>query len=111
MKLSGVELVRVEIPFVQEIGTAVGVHRTRSMLFVRVVADEGEGWGEWAARSETTWVDPPVDEVQRAAESRGVSRLLNASRARGGELPSAPEVAQLFGNAPADRQLAAAFEM
>jgi hypothetical protein len=35
MKLSGVELVRVEIPFRLEIGTAAGVHRTRSLLFVR----------------------------------------------------------------------------
>ena len=75
MKLSGIELVRVEIPFVQDIGTAVGVHRTRSMLFVRVVADEGEGWGECAALSDATSVDPAVDEVEEAAETRGVSRL------------------------------------
>ena len=111
MKLHGVELVRVEIPFVRDIGTAVGVHRTRSMLFVRVVADEGEGWGECAALSEATSVDPPVADVEKAAGTRGVSRLLSASRARGGALPSGAEVAQLFGNAPIDRQLAAAFEM
>jgi O-succinylbenzoate synthase len=111
MKLHGVELVRVEIPFVRDIGTAVGVHRTRSMLFVRVVADEGEGWGECAALSEATSVDPPVADVEAAAETRGVSRLVSASRARGGALPFGAEVAQLFGNAPIDRQLAAAFEM
>ncbi len=111
MKLSGIELVRVEIPFVQDIGTAAGVHRTRSMLFVRVLADEAEGWGECAALSEGTSVDPGVDEVQEAAETRGVARLIGASRARRGDLPSGTEVSRLFGGAPADRQLAAAFEM
>ena len=59
MKLEGIELVRVEIPFVHDIGTAAGVHRTRSVLFVRVVTDDGEGWGECAALSEGTSVDPP----------------------------------------------------
>jgi O-succinylbenzoate synthase len=111
MKLQGVELVRVEIPFVHDIGTAVGVHRTRSMLFVRVVADESEGWGECAALSDATSVDPAVAEVEEAAQSRGVARLVSASGARGGALPTGAEVAQLFGNAPTDRQLAAAFEM
>src|ERR1700727_1724024 len=111
MKLHGVELVRVEIPFVHDIGTAAGVHRTRSMLFVRVVADEGEGWGECAALSEATSVDPALAEVEAAAEARGVPRLVRASGPRGGALPLGAEVAQLFGNAPTDRQLAAAFEM
>jgi o-succinylbenzoate synthase len=111
MKLDGIELVRVEIPFVHDIGTAAGVHRLRSMLFVRVVADDGEGWGECAALSEGTSVDPSVSVVEDAAEARGVPRLIEASRARGGDLPSGAEVAPLFGNAPVDRQLAAVFEM
>jgi o-succinylbenzoate synthase len=111
MKLNGIELVRVEIPFVQDIGTAAGVHRMRSMLFVRVVADEAEGWGECAALSEGTSVDPRVDEVEEVAQIRGAPRLIEASRARGGDLPSGPEVAQLFGSAPVDRQIAATFEM
>ena len=111
MKLEGIELVRVEIPFVHDIGTAAGVHRTRSMLFVRVATDDGEGWGECAALSEGTSVDPSVDVVEKAAEDRGVPRLIGASRARGGDLPSGAEVAPLFGNGRDDRQLAAAFEM
>ncbi len=111
MKLEGIELVRVEIPFVHDIGTAAGVHRTRSMLFVRVATDDGEGWGECAALSEGTSVDPSVDVVEKAAKDRGVPRLIGASRARGGDLPSGAEVAPLFGNGRDDRQLAAAFEM
>jgi O-succinylbenzoate synthase len=111
MKLDGIELVQVEIPFVHDIGTAAGVHRLRSLLFVRVVADDGEGWGECAALPEGTSVDPSLSVVVDAAETRGVPRLIEASRARGDDLPSGAEVAPLFGNAPVDRQLAAVFEM
>ena len=111
MKLAGVELVRVDLPFRQAIGTAAGVHRVRPLLFVRVVAEEGEGWGECAALADGTAVDPPLADVEKAAAEKGVPRLIKASAARGGQLPSAAEVAQLFGSAPVDRMLAATFEM
>ncbi len=75
MVLTGVELVHVEIPFRAGIGTAVGVHRTRPLLFVRVVAGDAEGWGECAALSEGTSVDPALDDVERAAAERGVPRF------------------------------------
>ena len=111
MRLEGVELVRVDVLFRNEIGTAAGVHRTRALLFVRVVAGGGEGWGECAALAEGTAVDPPLHEVEQAADDHGVGRLLRAAAARNGRLPSAAEVPQLFGSGPADRLLAAAFEM
>ncbi|HVB91043.1 MAG TPA: enolase C-terminal domain-like protein [Acidimicrobiales bacterium] len=111
MKLVGVELVRVAVPFRVDIGTAAGVHRTRSLLFVRVVADAAEGWGECAALGEGTSVDPGLNEVELAAAGRGVARLIDASAARGGELPAEAEVVQLFGSSPVDRMLAAVFEM
>jgi O-succinylbenzoate synthase len=111
MKLAGIELVRLDVPFRVAIGTAAGVHRTRAFLFIRVVAEEAEGWGECAALREGTAVDPSVDEVDAAALERGVARLLDATAARGGQLPLEAEVAQLFGSSPADRLLAAAFEM
>jgi O-succinylbenzoate synthase len=111
MKLEGIELIRVEVPFRVDIGTARGVHRTRSLLFVRVVTTEGEGWGECAALGQRTSVDPSVPEVDAAATGRGVRRLLDASAARGGELPRETEIAQLFGSSPPDRMMAALFEM
>jgi O-succinylbenzoate synthase len=111
MKLVGVELVRVDVPFRHEIGTATLVHRTRSLLYIRVVADQAEGWGECAALGGATSVDPSTDEVAEAARSRGVRRLVDASAARAGQLPLEAEVAQLFGSSPVDRQLGAAFEM
>lgn len=111
MRLEGIELVRVDVPFRAEVGTAAGVHRTRPLLFVRVVADEAEGWGECAALEHGTAVDPPLDAVEAAAADRGVARLLGASAARAGRLPDAAEVPQLFGSGAEDRMLAAAFEM
>lgn len=111
MKLVGVELVRADIPFRSEIGTAEGVHRMRPLLFVRVVSEEGEGWGECAALAQGTSVDPPLHEVERVSAVRGVARLWGASRARGGHLPTGAEVPQLFASSPVDRMLAAAFEM
>jgi O-succinylbenzoate synthase len=111
LRLQGVELVRVDIPFRRGIRTAAGVHHTRALLFVRVEAGEGEGWGECAALAEGTAVDPPLEEVERAAADRGVGRLMDAAASRHGQLPSAAEVPQLFGSSPADRMMAAAFEM
>src|SRR5262249_2344687 len=111
VRLVGVELVRVGLSFRTGIGTAAGTHRERPLLFVRVVTEEGEGWGECAALAEATAVDPPLDEVERAAADRGVARMGAAGWARGGHLPEAAEVAQLFGTSPADRMVAAAFEM
>jgi O-succinylbenzoate synthase len=111
MRLEGVELVRAEIPFREEVGTAVGVHRVRTILFVRVAAEGVSGWGECGALAEGTSVDPPVDAVEAAASERGVRRLREASAARDGRLPSAAETAQLFGTRPVDRLLAATFEM
>jgi O-succinylbenzoate synthase len=111
VRLQGVELVRVELAFSSEIGTAAGVHRVRPVLYVRVVTDEAEGWGECAAMGDATSVDPALDEVEKLALARAAPRLCGASAARGGRLPTAAEVPQLFGTSPADRMLAAAFEM
>ena len=111
MRFEGVELVRTELSFLNEIGTAEGVHRERPVLYVRVLADDVEGWGECAALGDATSVDPSVDEVEKVALDRAVQRLCRASKAREGHLPRAAEVSQLFGAAPADRLLAAAFEM
>jgi O-succinylbenzoate synthase len=111
VKLTGVELVRVDVPFRVDINTAAGVHRTRDLLFLRVVTPDSEGWGECAALGEGTSVDPTVDEVEAAAQARGVQRLQDATSARGGQLPMETEIVQLFGSSPVDRMLGALFEM
>jgi len=111
MRLIGIELVRVAIPFRSAIGTSVGVHERRDLLYVRVVTDVGEGWGECAALGHATSVDPSVDAVDQAAVATGVPRILQAAAARKGELPSSTDMVPLFGNTPSDRMLGATFEM
>jgi O-succinylbenzoate synthase len=111
LTLVGVELVRLTVPFRVDIGTAAGVHRTRPLLFVRVVTEESQGWGECSALSHGTSVDPHVDDVESATMARGVPRLLEAAAAREGQLPAESEIAQLFGGTPADRMMGACFEM
>jgi O-succinylbenzoate synthase len=111
VRLTGVELVRVELAFSKQIGTAAGVHRARPVLYVRVVSDEAEGWGECAALGEPTVVDPPLAVVEPLAVERAVPRLLAASAARAGHLPGSAEIPRLFGTSAPDRMLAAACEM
>ncbi len=111
MKLIGVEPIRVEIPFRSPIATAAGVHRRRTLLFVRIETDEGEGWGECAAMSDGTLVDPSADQAELAITQRGAGRLIEASAARSGHLPHGIEVAQLFSTSPVDRMMASVLEM
>ena len=112
MRLVGIELVRVEVDFRAEIGTAAGVHRVRPLLFVRVVADSGEGWGECAALADGTAVDPPLEQVERAARRARRAQAGRGRRsARGGAVPPASAVPQLFGASPVDRHMAAVLEM
>jgi o-succinylbenzoate synthase len=111
VRLIGIELVRVRIPFRSAIGTSAGVHEQRDLLYVRVVTDAGEGWGECAALGQATSVDPGVDSVDQAAVATGVPRILRAAAAREGELPSYTDMGPLFGNTPSDRMLGATFEM
>ncbi|MFE7108211.1 o-succinylbenzoate synthase [Streptomyces sp. NPDC057575] len=49
MKITGVELRTVEMPLVAPFRTSFGTETVREVLLVRVVTDEGEGWGECGA--------------------------------------------------------------
>jgi len=69
MKLTGVELRRIEMPLVAPFRTSFGVETTRDVLLLRVVTDEGEGWGECVAMSgplySSEYVDAAVDVLTR----------------------------------------------
>ena len=111
MRLRFLELYRVELAFSSAVVTAAGTHRRRPVAFVRVVTEEAEGWGECAALSEGTCVDPPWHAVLAALEGSGVGRILAATAARAGELPPASLVPALFGSGPVAHVVAATLEM
>lgn len=52
MKLDGIDLRRVALPLVSPFRTSLGTQTVRNALVLRVVCDEGEGWGECVADDE-----------------------------------------------------------
>ncbi|HEX8006908.1 MAG TPA: o-succinylbenzoate synthase [Trebonia sp.] len=70
MKLTGVELRRIQMPLVAPFRTSFGVESTRDILLLRAVADDGtEGWGECVAMSDplysSEYVDAAADVLRR----------------------------------------------
>jgi o-succinylbenzoate synthase len=111
MKLVGVEISEVALPLRVRVGTSAGVHQGRPILYLRVVADSAEGWGECAALQNGTAVDPDVATALLVLRNEVVPRLFRATTARGGEMPPASLVSQLFGEDPVQRTPAACLEM
>jgi O-succinylbenzoate synthase len=69
MKLTGIELRRVSMPLVAPFRTSFSTQTRRDVLLLRVVSDEGEGWGECVAladpRYSSEYVDGAVDVLRR----------------------------------------------
>ncbi|MFB9968372.1 o-succinylbenzoate synthase [Sinosporangium siamense] len=69
MKISGIELRRIDLPLVAPFRTSFGVEHERDVLLVRVVTPEAEGWGECVAMSSplysSEYVDASVDVMRR----------------------------------------------
>jgi O-succinylbenzoate synthase len=73
MRLTGVELRRIQMPLVAPFRTSFGVETTRDVLLLRVVAagpgGEAEGWGECVAMADPLYspeyVDASVDVLRR----------------------------------------------
>lgn len=69
MKLTGVELLRVELPLVTPFRTSFGIEHSRNALLVRAVTDVGEGWGECVSIDEPSYsseyTDGAIDVLRR----------------------------------------------
>ncbi len=61
MKLTGVELRRIQMPLVAPFRTSFGTETTRDVLLIRVVSQEAEGWGECVAMSDPLYSSEYVD--------------------------------------------------
>ncbi|MFJ9344632.1 o-succinylbenzoate synthase [Streptomyces sp. NPDC101733] len=64
MKISGIELRRIQMPLVAPFRTSFGIETARDVLLVRVVTEDGEGWAECAAMSEPRYCSEYVDGAQ-----------------------------------------------
>ncbi|GHF54861.1 O-succinylbenzoate synthase [Amycolatopsis bartoniae] len=69
MKLTGLELRRVEMPLVAPFRTSFGTQTTRDILLLRAVTDDAEGWGECVTladpRYSPEYVDAAADVLRR----------------------------------------------
>ncbi|MEV0431026.1 o-succinylbenzoate synthase [Micromonospora sp. NPDC050495] len=69
MKITAVELRRVELPLVAPFRTSFGTQTSREVLLVRVVTPEAEGWGECVAFSEplysSEYIEAAADMLRR----------------------------------------------
>jgi O-succinylbenzoate synthase len=61
MKLTGVELRRIEMPLVAPFRTSFGTETTRDVLLIRVATEQAEGWGECVAMSDPLYSSEYVD--------------------------------------------------
>jgi O-succinylbenzoate synthase len=61
MKITDVELRRIELPLVAPFRTSFGTETTRDALLVRVVTAEAEGWGECVAMESPLYSSEYVD--------------------------------------------------
>lgn len=63
MKLEGVELRRVSLPLVSPFRTSLGTSTVRTALLVRVVTDQGDGWGECVVGPDPYYTSEYLDGV------------------------------------------------
>lgn len=80
MHLVGVELIRVTLHLDRPIVTSAGAHHERPVIYVHVVCDHGEGWGESAALLEGTAVDPSHSQVWKLLKQTLVPELVARGR-------------------------------
>jgi O-succinylbenzoate synthase len=114
LRVRSAQVLQVELPFLRPVTTAVGVHRHRPLVLVRLVCRSAdgalvEGWGECVALADTTYDDEDAAGAFTALGDDLLPALL-ASVSRDHGLPS---VATLPEAVPrADRPLAwSALEM
>ncbi|MGD0880512.1 MAG: o-succinylbenzoate synthase [Acidimicrobiales bacterium] len=115
--LDGAELWWVELPFVRPVATAVGTHRGRPLVLVRLrcrsVRDgtDVDGWGECAALVDATYDAEDVAGAFAGLEQSILPSLGEATARDGGVLPSTTGLGTLAGRVPGRPLSFAALEM
>ncbi|MDT7572963.1 MAG: o-succinylbenzoate synthase, partial [Actinomycetota bacterium] len=105
MKLTSIDLLRVELPLVAPFRTSFGVQHVKDALLLRVHTPDGDGWGECVAMREPVYSSEYVDGAQAVLRSFLIPRLAG----RGGV--TAADVAPLLGDVHGHPMAKAALEM
>ncbi len=97
--LETIELWMVELSFSNSVRTALGEHRTRPLVLVRLAGQrEGspvEGWGECAALADTTYDREDAPGAFAVLETSLVPALVERVIERGGSIPGPSELHEL----------------
>ena len=84
MKLTAVEMRRVELPIVAPLRTSFGVEQVKHALLVRAITADGDGWGECVADPEplysTEYTDGAAEVIERFLLPRLFGVELDAGR-------------------------------
>lgn len=105
MKLKAVELRQVCLPLVTPFSTSRGTETTREALIVRVLADDGEGWGECVAGSDPFYSSEYVEAAWLTLSRYLVPKLLDAPNL------TAAGVQHILGDCKGHRMAKGALEM
>lgn len=79
MKLSGIELRRIRIPLVAPFRTSFGEQTVRTVLLVRAVTPDAEGWGECVAMSRPSYSPEYVDTAENVIRNHILPGLFELS--------------------------------
>jgi O-succinylbenzoate synthase len=110
-RLESVELWRGTCELRKVVGAAHGRHSLLPKLYVRVLTEEGEGWGELSALAVPVGIDPSISQVTDALEDRWLPLLLQAALAREGRCPESHSIALLGGASLIDQAAGSVVEM
>ena len=103
LQVEAAEVIEVHLPFRRPVATAVGVHRNRPLVLVRLGCrrHDGtrvEGWGECAALSDTDYDSENADAAFASLAGDLLPALLGASDQNGG-MPSVGMLADVIDQA------------
>lgn len=111
MKIDGIEVTVAALSLRVPVHSAGVTHSDKTTLFLRVLTDEGSGWGECSAHPDARVPDPTVEVVEPSVVDRVATRLFEACD-KGELLPAASVVETCIGGGSVSEQsVAAALEM
>jgi O-succinylbenzoate synthase len=106
-----VELWTTQVVHADPIRAAHGIHDLRRVLYLRVLTDQAEGWGEVGALEQPVGTDPSLEQVHAQLIGRWLPRFLEASESRAAVCPPSQTISLLGEGTAVDRVSAAALEM
>ena len=109
--LEALELWRVDTQLRRPLRAAHGRHELLGRVYLRVLTEQGEGWGELSALDDPIGLDPSRGQVERELERRWLPLAFEAAAARGGACVESHSVGMLGGSSPLDQAAAAVLEM